>query len=141
MKKNWKFYDHTADLKFVAFGKTLEEAFANAAPAMFDYLIPVEKIRPVHQEKIEKKANSLEKLLFDYLDELLYFLDTQGLLVCEMQQMTIEKKASDYVLSAIAFGDFAEHYETGGDIKAITYHEMKISQTKQGYEVQVVVDI
>ncbi|MEK7486285.1 MAG: archease [Planctomycetota bacterium] len=141
MKKKWKFYDHTADLKFVAFGKTLEEAFSNAAPAMFDYLIPVEQIRPLEKRRVEKKTNSLEKLLFDYLDELLYFLDTEGLLVCEIQELKIEKNATDYHLSAVAVGDFAEHYKTGGDIKAITYHEMKITQTSKGYEIQVVVDI
>lgn len=141
MEKPWVFLDHTADVKYIVKGKSLEEAFAFAGIAMFDYLVPIETIQSRQEKSFEKQTNELGKLLFDYLDELLFYLDTESFLTKEVKQLSITSKEGQYKLSVVIGGDVSDGYETGGNIKAVTYHEMQINPTPEGYEIHVVIDV
>jgi len=136
----WKYLEHTADAMFEAEGKTLEQAFSNSALAMFNILTDITKVKQTKKFKIEVSANTLEKLLFDFLDELLFYLDTEHMIFSKILDMKI-KKDDVFVLSCEAIGDIASNYITHGDIKAPTYNEMKITQSKNKVICRVVVDI
>ncbi|MFH1649102.1 MAG: archease [Candidatus Woesearchaeota archaeon] len=139
MTKPFELLDHTADLKIVANGKSMEEAFSNAAKGMYSYMADIKKIKPKVQKKIAVKANKLTTLLYEFLEELLVLTDTDNLLFSEMENMKIEKKKDIIHLTCIAKGDDFRNYETHGDVKSITYSEMEIDETKN--RVQFVVDI
>ncbi len=133
----YKFLEHTADAKFLAYGKNLEEAFSNAAIAMFSVMTDVNKIKPLVEKKIEVKANDNEGLLYGFLEQLLILLDTEGFLLNKVKEIKIK----DNKLNAIVVGDkFKETYELHGDVKAVTYHEMEIKKEKNKIVIQVVVD-
>ncbi len=138
--KPWEYMEHTADAEFKAFGRTLEEAFGNAALAMFNILLDIKIVKPKIEKEIKKKAPRLDTLLYEFLNELLFFLDTEGLITCKVENLAITKNRG-YELSAIIKGDIAENYEIHGDIKSATYNDMEIKEEKGGWVVRVVVDV
>ncbi len=140
--KKYEILDHTADAKFKAFGKTLSEAFKNAAIAMFSILLRDLTIKPKTERKIQLESDSKEKLLFDFLDELLFIMDTESLVLSTIKKLDIiTPKTNLYKLTAIIFFDNTKNYDIGGNIKAVTYSEISIVETKNNVTLQVVVDI
>ena len=137
----FKYFDHTADIMFEAYGKTLEETFCNAGLAMFNILTDIRKVKAVKSFSIKVAADKLEKLIFDFLDELLFLLDTEHLLVSKFNDMKVVKKNDNYELTCAVLGDQASNYDTHGDIKAPTYNEMKITQNNNDFIFRIVVDI
>ena len=139
MTKPFELLDHTADLKIVANGKSMQEAFCNAAKGMYSYMADIKRNKPNVKKTINVKANKLTTLLYEFLEELLVLTDTDNLLFSHITDMKIEKKKDIIHLTCIAKGDDFRNYETHGDIKSITYSEMEIDEEKN--RVQFVVDI
>ena len=136
-----RFLRHTADAKFQAFGTTLEEAFSNAALATVSLMWDWKKIEKKIVHKIEVEGKDLKQLLNSFLEEIIYLLDSKMFLLSSAEKMRIEKKGNRYVLKALFKGDkYSDKYKIYGDVKAITYNEMKI-ENKDRFMVQVVVDV
>src|SRR4030042_4042898 len=114
----YKYLNHTADLKVRAYGKTLEEAFANVAIGGFDFLIKTSKVKKNIEKKITKSAKRIEALLYDFLEELLFLLDTEGFIISGFRNMKISKDKENWSLECIALGDNYKNYPVKGDIKA-----------------------
>ena len=76
----YRFLEHTADAKFQAYGKDMEEAFSNAALAMFSILTDTKKIKKKIKKGIEARGHDLKSLLYNYLEELLFLIDTENFL-------------------------------------------------------------
>jgi SHS2 domain-containing protein len=136
----FKFFEHTADAKFQAYGKNMEEAFSNAALAMFSIITDTKKINKEVEKEIKAKGTDLKSLLYNFLEELLFLLDTDNFLLNKIEKITIKEINNKFKLDSIAIGDKADKYETSGDIKAVTYNEMEIKENGE-VMVQVVVDI
>jgi len=140
--EQFKFFPKTADAKFQAYGKTLEEAFANAALAMFNVMTPTEKIKPIIERKVSAEAESLEALLYDFLVKFLVLLDGEGFIAHEIIVSKVDDTDGKYSIKATALGDRLNgKYEAHNNVKAVTYNEMKISSDKKGWVLQVVCDI
>ncbi len=134
----YKFLEHTADAKFQAYGKNLEEAFSNAALAMFSVMCETEKIEPKIEKEIKAEADNKESLLYNFLEELLFLLDSETFFLHEIKNIEIQ----DNKLTATVTGDTKlDKYELHGEVKAVTYNEMFIKQEKDKTTVQVVVDL
>jgi len=140
--EKFKFLEHTADVKFQAFGKTLEDAFGNSALAMFTVLTDITVVGAVNTKQISVKGNDLKSLLYNFLEELLFLVDSEFFLLSEVVSVKISNMDKGYILNASVKGDTKDDkYETSGDIKAITYSEMFIKEDNNGCTVQVVLDI
>jgi SHS2 domain-containing protein len=74
-QKQYEYMEHTADVKFLAYGKTLEEVFENAALAMFNVIIDTDKVSGETTREVFLKSPDLEFLLVDWLSELLYLFE------------------------------------------------------------------
>jgi len=134
----YKFLDHTADAKFRAFGATLEEAYANAALAMFSVMVDPDEVEPAAEKAIEVSGEDKKSLLYNWLEELLFLMDSESFLLSKVRKIKIEGKK----LTAVVAGDTeVEKYKTHGDVKAVTYSEMEITEKGKQHIVQVVVDI
>lgn len=141
MSMRYKFFQHTADAKFRAFGKSLEEAFFHAALAVASLMWDWEKIAPRIDIPITAKGKDLEQLLVNFLEEILYLLDTRHFLLASVDAISIEQKNGAWMLRAVFKGDERmSGYEVYGDVKAITYNEIDVSD-RSPYAVQVVVDV
>ncbi|MGD2294745.1 MAG: archease [Candidatus Aminicenantes bacterium] len=139
--ERYRFLEHTADAKFQAFGETLEEAFGNAALATAFLMWDWEEIHPEVEHEIEVKGKDLKQLLSNFLEEIIYLLDSRSFLLSSPDHIRIEKTESVYRLKALFRGDnYSEKYKIYGDVKAITYNEMEIERNDR-FKVQVVVDV
>ncbi len=137
----YEYLDHTADAKFIAYGDSLEEAFTNSAYAMENILVGDEKVQSKIKRTIKAESESKENLLYDFLDELLFLLDTESLLLSKIEDLKIEAKNNRYILECKATFDNASGYDISGNIKSVTHSEMKIEESDGNFKIQVVVDI
>jgi len=137
----YKYFDHTADVMFEAYGKDLEETFINSGLAMFNILTDITKVKKNVSFKITAEADKLEKLIFEFLDELIFLMDTEFVLISGFENMKVIENNGNYVLECTCLGDLASNYETHGDVKAPTYNQMKIKKNSEGYVFRIVVDI
>jgi SHS2 domain-containing protein len=139
--KKYRFFQHTADAKFQAYGQTLEEAFQHAALAVASLMWNWERIDQKTEVPVQVDGRDLKQLLVNFLEEILYLLDTRSFLLSQVEDIAIRRKNSLYTLQAIFKGDeYSSGYEISGDVKAITYNEMVIKE-KAPCMVQVVADI
>ncbi|HID26807.1 MAG TPA: archease [Methanosarcinales archaeon] len=141
MEKSYEYLEHTADSKFRAYGNTIENAFENAALAMFNVMINTSNIQPIEKEDIKLESENLDELLYSWLSELLYLFEVEGIVFSNFKIDYI-KKNSGYTLEGHASGekiDLKKHvFEC--QVKAVTFHELDIAKTDKGYCVQVIVD-
>lgn len=138
----YEFLYHIADAKFRAYGSTMEEAFENAALAMFNVMINTENLKPVKVREIELTSPDIKMLLADWLSELLYLFEVDGIVFCEFKIDRIENTGEGFSLTGKAWGepiDISRHrFDT--QVKAVTLHELEVQQKEGGFWVQVVVD-
>jgi len=139
--KKYQFFDHTADAKFRAFGRSLEEAFTNAAYATVSLMWDRESIGKDIRKPVNVIGRDLEQLLVNFLEEILYLLDSQMFLLHSVEKIRIERKSEMYTLEGFFLGGkLGKDYQPYGNVKAITYDEIEI-RTNDPYMVQVVVDV
>ena len=139
--KNFEFFEVTADVGYKAYGETLEEAFENAALAMFEVITDTSKIEPEIERKIEVESEDEYALLYDWLSEFLFMLDVDYLVFSKFE-VKIEKKEEGFSLKGTAWGEEfnREIHESRAEVKAVTYHLMDVKQDN-GVMVQVILDI
>jgi SHS2 domain-containing protein len=141
--KQYEYLEHTADIKFMAYGKSLEEVFENSALAMFNVMIDTEQVSGETRKEIFLKAPDLESLLVDWLSELLYIFEVDEIVFREFKVEKIKEEAGEYSIIAQAVGEeyYPESHPFKTEIKAVTYNQLEITKTDDGWKAQVVVDI
>ncbi len=137
-KKKIIFLKHIADIKFQAFGKSLKEVFSNSALAVSKALCS-EKIKEKKVLKFEVRGRDLESLLYNFLEEFLFLIDSKNFILAKVKELKLDKKK--FKISAKVIGDDVNNYELENDVKAITYHEMFVKKEKSEWVAQVVLDI
>jgi SHS2 domain-containing protein len=139
--KRYEFVAHTADAKFRAFGRTLEEAFSNAALATASLMWDWKKVEKGAKREIKVEGKDLKQLLCSFLEEIIYLMDSEMFLLSSVDEMKIKKKGNQYNLEALFKGDkYSDKYTIFGEVKAITYNEMRIKEDRP-VTLQVVVDV
>src|SRR5947209_476454 len=132
-------FDHTADLGLRVRAADLNTLFAEAGQALFSTIVDnLEAVAPTRSFEVRLPADDLEYLLFDWLKALLHHFDDEGV-VCAR----FDVKVGEAGLSATVWGepiDRARH-ELGHEVKAITYHGLRVEQTSDGWLAEVIVDI
>jgi len=137
---SFKFLDiTTSDVAFEAFGKDLNELFANSALAMFEVMINTKQIKPKVERNVKIQSNDLKGLLFDWLNELLVFYGAENLAFSRFEVVIYEK---DFRLEAKCWGEEIdpEKHETKAEVKACTYHKMEIEKNEV-WKARVILDI
>jgi len=137
VKRNFIFLEHTADVKFQAFGKTLEEVFVNSAMGEKETICGKKKILPKIKKEINVSGKDNESLLYSFLEEILYLLDAEDFLFSNVKDIKISKGK----LKATFLGDSAKKYKFRNSVKAVTYNEMFVKKEKSGWIAQVVLDV
>jgi SHS2 domain-containing protein len=132
----YKYLDHTADIKFQSFGKSLNEAFSNAAYAMIN-IISEDNIKEKTTRKIKVRGVDEKSLLYSFLEEILFLLNTEDFILSKVKKIEIKKNE----LTAELNGDDLKDYRLGLDVKAVTYNDMFIKKEKSKFIIQVVLDI
>jgi SHS2 domain-containing protein len=138
MSKSYEYLDHTADVLFIAKASNLEDLFEQCALAVENTQVEVKLIEPKIKREINLEAKSNEDLLFEFLDELLFYKDSERLIFSKF-----EFKIENNKLKCTAWGDeidFDKH-DPKVDVKAITMHMFELKKTDTGFEAKVLIDI
>lgn len=137
--KSFRVLEHTADVGFEATGATREEVYVNAARALQDLSVDLDSIAARDEVSIVVDGENASELLVNWLSQILYLFDAEGWAFRDFDIGRLE----DYALEAVARGekfDRARHH-VKLQVKAITYHQLMLEQTPQGWRAQVYVDI
>lgn len=133
----------TADVAFRAWGKTAEELFAAASDALMNVMVTdLESIVPREKRTIAVKADDYEMLLFELLQELIFYKDAE-LLLLRVPEVRIGRGDDGLILTAEALGEEIDvrRHEMGVDVKAVTLHRYRVEKTGNGWEALVILDI
>lgn len=138
--KGFRFLPHsvTSDIAFEATGRSLKELFENSARATFSVMADLAKVKPKIKSIVKMKAPSLEDLLFNFLNELIFIKDRDGMLFSKFN-VTIK----DANLAVSVFGEKIdpEKHDLGVDVKAVTKHDFSMVKKSGIYKARVVLDI
>ncbi|MGC8596719.1 MAG: archease, partial [Thermocladium sp.] len=74
-EKRFEYADHTADIMIIARGRSLGEAFKNAALGVLNLMYDTSRVRALYSHRVELKGIDLEQLLFNWIDEVIYQFD------------------------------------------------------------------
>lgn len=133
----------TADIAFEATGKDLEELFEASADATMNVMVEdIDAIEPRETRTIALRNEEVDMLLFDFLQELIYYKDAEQLLL-RARDIAIAGKDGAYTLNAIGRGEKLdpERHEQRADVKAVTLHHFRVEQTKVGWKALVILDV
>jgi len=133
----------TADIAFEAVGRDLPELFRDAADATMNVMIDnLDAIEPRETRNIELSNEKIDMLLFDFLQELIYFKDAERLLL-RTREVRIDERDQKWFLKAEAAGeplDAARHHQRA-DVKAVTLHDFSVEKEDGGWKARVLLDI
>ena len=132
-----------ADIAFDAWGDTPEALFATALDALTGAMVEdPETVRPRVRRTVTLAADSLETLLFRFLDEAVYRKDADGLFL-RAERVEIRETADGWTLAATLAGEKPnpERHMLSADVKAVTWHYFRLERTVRGWEATVVVDV
>ena len=132
-----------ADIAFEAVGHDLPELFRDAADATMNVMIDnLDAIEPRETRNIELSNEKIDMLLFDFLQELIYFKDAERLLL-RTREVRIDERDQKCFLKAEAAGeplDAARHHQRA-DVKAVTLHDFSVEKEDGGWKARVLLDI
>jgi SHS2 domain-containing protein len=131
--------EHTADIGIRARGSDTAELFSEAALGLISLAYDVEAIRPRQEYSLEVKGEGLEELLVNWLNEVLYQMDGEGILLRRFQVEGI----SDAHIRAEAWGEpkDPDRHAPKLVLKGVTYHQLKVQQEGLGWCAEVYIDI
>jgi SHS2 domain-containing protein len=137
--KRYEFFDHTADIGIRIFGKSLAELFENAGFALFDIITDVTKVREREMRCISISRESIDELLVEWLSSLLYFNATE-LLLCSKFHI---REISQQHLTGESWGEILQEnrHIIKTEVKAVTYHGLKVWQDNGVWKATVVLDV
>ena len=135
--KRYQLIEHTADVGLIAYGRTLAEAFGNAAYGMFSIIAELGTVREVESRRLEIREKDLDSLLFEWLNRLIYFLDVDMLLLKRFDISDLDENRLKAVCYGEKYDPSRHHLKTG--VKSATYHMLKVDREKN--QVRVIFDI
>ncbi len=140
--KRYEFVEHTADVAVWVYGGSLKELFTSAGLAMFSVLVAKKKNKTkatLKEISFSKKAETLEDLLKAWLDELLFYFSVQRLVLYRIKSFVCNENS---LQAKILFDTFdEEHYEAKAEIKAVTYHELKVEKIRNKWRAHIIFDV
>jgi SHS2 domain-containing protein len=132
-------FEHTADLGLRVAAADLPSLFAEAGRGLTSMIVAnLDDVRPVREITIAVDGDRLDDLLFDWLNEILYTFESQRLLLTQF-----DVHCDGASVRATARGEAADErrHQLEHEVKAITYHGLKVERTSEGYLAEVIVDI
>ena len=137
--KKYETFNHTADLGIRVFGRTREEVYAHAAYALFDQLTDLKKVRKKKASEISVRGADPEELMVRWLSELLFLWESKGWLFKNFSFSRLGRTS----LKAVARGETFDpsRHKIKIEIKAVTYHQVQVTEIDGSWEGRIVFDI
>lgn len=139
MARQCETFDHTADVGLAAQADTLPELFQALAEGLADVVCPRTNVQPQTETMIEVAAEDLEALAVDFLWKVMDTIQVDHRMVAAAEVREIDNTHIKAVLMCEDF-DPARH-EVLTEIKAVTYHELKIVREGSRWTGRVILDL
>ncbi len=143
MKPGYETFEHGADIGIRGIGKTLEEAFVNAAKALFTIMVyNLEQVQPQERKEVLADGDGLEELFLDWLNVLLSEAGMGNIIFSEFG-CRIKSDKEGFKLFGWAAGERVDdkRHELGQEVKGATYTMLKVEKTNDLWLAQCVVDV
>jgi SHS2 domain-containing protein len=137
--KRFEVLDHTADIGLIVYGEDLKTLFQNAGEGFFHLITDLRKVKRRTKRTIEIGKEDLKRLMVDWLTELLYLHDVEGLLFKEFKVESVGEDGLKAVVKGEVFREGVHVIKTG--VKAVTYHQIEVRKGKRGWRAQVILDL
>ena len=137
--KPFEIIDHTADIGIIAYGSDIKQVFANAALGLFNLMADLDNLKEGTKHEIELSAEDVEVLLVEWLNELIYISDVEHIIFKRFEINDL----SNTKLKATCFGEKIKpgQHRLKREIKAATYHMLRLNKEDGSYKVQIIFDI
>lgn len=136
--KSYEYFEATADIGLKAYGKDMGEAFENAGLAIFNIISDTSNISPLKEIEFEIASEDDVSLLYDYLEELLFYHETEFML---FSQFHVEIDENLHLKARIKGEEINwDKHERKTEIKAITFHKMAVEKNGHVW-VRAIVDL
>lgn len=137
--ERFKVLDISGDVGIKAFGKSIDEAFINAAIGMYSLITKLDSIKEKKTINVSVGSPSLDGLLVSWLNELIFNFDAYGFIGKKIEI----KQFSDNTMAATVTGEEFDPERHKGKllIKAATYHKLRIEKIDDMWEIDVIFDI
>ena len=135
----YEVFEHTADLGLRIRAESKAALFTEAARAMFSVIATdLETVQTTEEFSLDVSGEADDYLLFDWLNDLLFQFDTTHLLLKEFQVTFTEEG-----LTGTARGEIFEpaRHSLANEVKAITYHGLRVEEVETGWEAELIIDI
>ena len=142
VKQKFKLIEDTtsADFVFEAYGVSINELFANCALACFFAMTDPATVDPVKSFKLEVEGQRIEDLLYNFIAELIFIKDAEKVF---LSQFNVDISTDNTILKAVVRGepiDYNKHM-IKTDVKAVTYHDLRVWTDKEGYSASMILDL
>ncbi|MDD5504575.1 MAG: archease [Candidatus Omnitrophica bacterium] len=137
--KCYKYIEHTSDLGIRVWGRDIKSLFTNSAFAMYDIISDVSLVRPVRSFFIRSKGMDRDELLRNWLSELLYCFHGKGLLLAEFNVIRLNK--TDILSRVSGERCLSSRHRLKREIKAVTYHNLKIIKRNNKFHTDIIFDV
>ena len=139
MSKDFIILDHPADIGLEIYGKSLADLFANAAKGLVSLITDIDSIECKAEKSIAIESSDSENLMVRWLSEILFLFDGEHFLVGKTQILKVNATS----LNAKVYGELVvpNKHNFKKDIKAITYHQLKVWEDAREWKARVFVDI
>jgi SHS2 domain-containing protein len=131
--------DHTADLGIRVYGTDLKDLFEGAGRALMHLMVKAEIPSKTHSMKISVSGEDLADLMVRWLGEILYLFVGENLVVTSIRMGSVSSSALEATLETAPFEP--EIHETLREIKAVTYHQIEVTEMPNGWETKVIFDV
>jgi SHS2 domain-containing protein len=135
----YEIFEHTADFGIRARAENLNDLFADAARGLFSLIVAnLDSVVAVEQVQIQLVGDNRDELLHDWLAELLYIYSVRRLVMADF-----DVKVTSTGLSATVRGEPIDpsRHEIEVEVKAITWHALKVEKNFDGWLAEVIVDV
>ena len=138
----FRYIEHVSDAMVEAYGRTLGEAFAHSARALVNLVCNVSKVDPDKIVSIETTGFDRKSLLYNWLEKVLLVLLIDNIILAKFE-VKIKRHKDKYHLFSTCKGDnfLRQKHEYKVEVKAITYHGIKISDKKGKVIIRFLVDL
>lgn len=137
--KYYELLEHTADLGIKVWGADLKELFIHSASAMYELIADISSVKPAVSIEVGAEAQDKDELLKNWLSELLYYFHVKDMLFCQFLIKELDEKK----IVSVAKGEKIDtkRHDLKHEIKAVTFHNLKIEEEDGKFATEIIFDI
>ena len=140
-KAGYKFLEHSADIMVLAWGKNFLSALKQIFYAYRTILISKTNFKKIEKNKfvIKEKAYTKPELIFNFFSSVIAKSEIKQVVPIDIKFEKLESKKNKIMLKAIVFWD--KNIKPKDSIKAITYHQLDVKESKSCIKIKVIFDV